>query len=111
MACPKLALDVPSGLDSDSGRIRGCAVRADHTLTFLGLKPGLLTADGPDYAGELHLDTLGVDPAALPATTGIAPDAAGEPAIACPRAHATATRASTATSASSAATPAWWAPA
>ncbi len=72
MACPRLALDVPSGLDSDSGQIRGCAVRADHTLTFLGLKPGLLTADGPDYAGELHLDTLGVDPAALPRTTGSA---------------------------------------
>ena len=72
MACPRLALDVPSGLDSDSGQIRGCAVRADHTLTFLGLKPGLLTADGPDCAGELHLDTLGVDPAALPRTTGSA---------------------------------------
>ncbi|HMA11537.1 MAG TPA: NAD(P)H-hydrate dehydratase [Steroidobacteraceae bacterium] len=72
MNCPKLALDVPSGLDSDSGRIRGCALRADHTLTFLGLKPGLLTADGPDYAGTLHLDTLGIDPAALPATPGIA---------------------------------------
>lgn len=72
MDCPRLALDVPSGLDSDSGRIRGCALRADHTLTYLGLKPGLLTADGPDCAGELHLDTLGVDPASLPVTPGIA---------------------------------------
>ena len=72
MACPRLALDVPSGLDSDSGRIRGCAVHADHTLTFLGLKPGLLTADGPDYTGELHLDTLGIEPAALPPTPGLA---------------------------------------
>jgi ADP-dependent NAD(P)H-hydrate dehydratase / NAD(P)H-hydrate epimerase len=71
MNCPKLALDVPSGLDSDSGRIRGCALRADHTLTFLGLKPGLFTADGPDCAGTLHLDTLGVDPATLPATPGV----------------------------------------
>jgi hydroxyethylthiazole kinase-like uncharacterized protein yjeF len=70
--CPKLALDVPSGLDADSGRICGSALRADHTLTFLGLKPGLLTADGPDYAGQLHLDTLGVDPLAPPATPGIA---------------------------------------
>ena len=72
LSCPKLALDVPSGLDSNSGRIHGCALRADHTLTFLGLKPGLLTADGPDCAGELHLDTLGIDPAALPTTQGIA---------------------------------------
>ena len=72
MACPRLALDMPSGLDSDSGQIHGCAVRADHTLTFLGLKPGLLTADGPDCAGELHLDMLGIDPTALPATAGSA---------------------------------------
>ena len=72
LSCPKLALDVPSGLDSDSGRIHGCALRADHTLSFLGLKPGLFTADGPDCAGELHLETLGVDPSELPATHGIA---------------------------------------
>ena len=70
--CPKLALDVPSGLDADSGRVCGCALRADHTLTFLGLKPGLLTADGPDCVGNLHLDTLGIAPADLPATPGIA---------------------------------------
>ena len=72
MACPRLALDVPSGLDSDSGRIRGCALRADHTLTFLGFKPGLLTADGPDHAGILQLDTLGVETDTLPAVAGIA---------------------------------------
>ena len=72
MACPKLALDVPSGLDADSGRIRGCALRADCTLSFLGLKPGLLTADGPDCVGELRLDTLGVDPSSLTAAPGIA---------------------------------------
>jgi len=71
MNCPKLALDMPSGLDSDNGRTRGCALHADHTLTFLGLKPGLFTADGPDCAGTLHLDTLGVDPATQPATPGI----------------------------------------
>jgi hydroxyethylthiazole kinase-like uncharacterized protein yjeF len=69
---PKLALDVPSGLDSDTGRTRGCALRADHTLSFLGLKPGLFTADGPDYAGEILLDTLGVDPSGLAATAGFA---------------------------------------
>ncbi|MBI1284934.1 MAG: NAD(P)H-hydrate dehydratase [Thiobacillus sp.] len=68
--CPRLALDIPSGLDSDSGRIRGCALRADQTLTFLGLKPGLLTADGPDFAGAVLLDTLGVDTAGLATTAG-----------------------------------------
>ncbi|MGH8700896.1 MAG: NAD(P)H-hydrate epimerase, partial [Burkholderiales bacterium] len=55
-----LAIDIPSGLHADSGRVLGCAVRAHHTLTFIGLKPGLLTLDGPDHAGEARLDTLGV---------------------------------------------------
>ena len=72
LSCPKLALDVPSGLDSDKGRIRGCALRADHTLTFLGLKPGLLTGEGPDHVGELHLDSLGVTPIANSSAPGIA---------------------------------------
>jgi hydroxyethylthiazole kinase-like uncharacterized protein yjeF len=70
--CPKLAIDVPSGLDSDSGCVRGTAWRADHTINFLGLKPGLFTADGPDLAGEIHLDTLGVDLTAPPLPPGIA---------------------------------------
>ena len=63
---PILAIDIPSGLHADSGRVLGCAVRARHTLTFIGLKAGLFTLDGPDYAGEVHLDSLGVD---LPETT------------------------------------------
>jgi hydroxyethylthiazole kinase-like uncharacterized protein yjeF len=65
-----LALDVPSGLDSDSGRVLGCAVRADHTATFIGLKPGLLTLDGPDHCGHIHLCPLDIDAAALHAAQG-----------------------------------------
>jgi hydroxyethylthiazole kinase-like uncharacterized protein yjeF len=66
-----LALDVPSGLDSDTGCVRGCAVRASHTVTFIGLKPGLFTLDGPDHCGEVHLSTLGVDaPASFGAVIG-----------------------------------------
>src|SRR5262245_54898074 len=41
--CPILALDVPSGIQSDTGRAMGAAVRATHTITFIALKPGLLT--------------------------------------------------------------------
>lgn len=58
-----VALDVPSGLDAD----RGCwvggvpGVVADLTLTFLGAKPGLFTAAGCDAAGEVLVDSLGVD--------------------------------------------------
>ena len=59
--CPVLALDVPSGIASDSGRVMGCAVRASHTITFIALKPGLLTLDGPDHCGEVIVNALGLD--------------------------------------------------
>ncbi|MBI3936209.1 MAG: NAD(P)H-hydrate dehydratase [Betaproteobacteria bacterium] len=67
---PRIAIDVPSGLHSDSGRVLGAAVRADHTVTFIGLKPGLLTLDGPDHCGELHLAPLDLDAPALLAPNG-----------------------------------------
>jgi hydroxyethylthiazole kinase-like uncharacterized protein yjeF len=70
MNLPVLALDVPSGLDADAGQTFRAAVRASHTLSFIALKPGLLTAYGPDYCGEIHVDTLGIDPAALIQPTG-----------------------------------------
>ena len=64
---PVLALDVPSGLHADTGRVLGIAVEADHTATFIALKPGLLTLDGPDHSGELHVFDLGLDrPGSLP---------------------------------------------
>jgi hydroxyethylthiazole kinase-like uncharacterized protein yjeF len=55
-----LALDVPSGLCADTGRVFGASIVADHTLTFLGLKPGLCTLDGPDHAGMVHVTDLGI---------------------------------------------------
>ncbi len=63
---PVIAVDLPSGLDPDRGRPLGRqAVRADHTLSLLTLKPGLFTADGRDHAGRVWLDDLGA-PAPLP---------------------------------------------
>ncbi len=59
---PVLALDVPSGLCGDSGRVLGAAVRADATITFLGLKTGLVLADGPEHVGTLLFDDLGIEP-------------------------------------------------
>jgi hydroxyethylthiazole kinase-like uncharacterized protein yjeF len=62
--CPVLALDVPSGLDADTGAIvgpGGAAVAATHTITFLGNKPGLHTGDGCDYAGSVRVDGLGAE--------------------------------------------------
>lgn len=59
---PVLAIDMPSGVDSDTGFVLGRAIRASHTLTFIGLKPGLLTSDGLDHCGTVHLDRLGLAP-------------------------------------------------
>lgn len=68
---PVLALDVPSGLDADSGRVMGCAVEADHTITFIALKRGLLTLDGPDHCGTLHVADLGLADAISAAPHGV----------------------------------------
>lgn len=68
----RLALDIPSGLDGNRGCSLGPCFQADHTLTFIALKPGLLTLDGPDQCGELHLAPLGLDP------EGLAPPSAWE---------------------------------
>ena len=68
--CPLLALDCPSGLDSDTGTRRGATIIASHTLTFIGSKPGLLTADGPDCCGEISIAALGLDAKALTPDSG-----------------------------------------
>ena len=70
LRCPILALDVPSGLDADTGAVigpDGIAVRATHTISFLGNKPGLHTAAGRDHAGQVRVELLGVAPELLPA--------------------------------------------
>ncbi len=56
----KLALDVPSGLDADKGVAPGVVFRADATISFIGWKRGLFTADGVDCCGELRLDSLDI---------------------------------------------------
>lgn len=60
--CLTCSLDIPSGIECDTGRILGVAVRADHTFTFLGLKPGLFTADGRDHAGQIWVHDLFLAP-------------------------------------------------
>jgi hydroxyethylthiazole kinase-like uncharacterized protein yjeF len=58
---PVLAIDVPSGLDAATGRVRGIAVNATRTLTFIAGKPGLYTLDGPDHCGVVECDPLGCE--------------------------------------------------
>ncbi len=67
---PVFAIDLPSGLCADTGVPLGAAVRAEATITFVGLKSGLFVGDGPEYAGTLQFDDLEVTP---PATPGFAP--------------------------------------
>ena len=69
---PVLSIDVPSGLDADTGS--GSAfVRASHTLALLALKPGLFTLQGRDAAGEPWFHDLGVDAGAEPASATLSP--------------------------------------
>ncbi|HEV8552943.1 MAG TPA: NAD(P)H-hydrate dehydratase [Casimicrobiaceae bacterium] len=57
------ALDIPSGLNADTGVAHGPTIRAHATATFIALKPGLLTADGPDHCGAISVHALGLDAA------------------------------------------------
>ncbi len=59
---PVFAIDVPSGLDSDTGVPLGETIRADCTVTFVGLKTGLFTGDGPEFAGTVFFDDLELAP-------------------------------------------------
>ena len=57
---PVLAVDLPSGLNADTGEWSRPGVRADCTVSFIGLKRGLFTHQGPDCCGRIHFDSLGV---------------------------------------------------
>lgn len=56
-----VAIDVPSGLCSDTGQVLGCSVQAAHTVTFIGVKQGLVTGKARAHVGQLHFDGLAVD--------------------------------------------------
>jgi hydroxyethylthiazole kinase-like uncharacterized protein yjeF len=58
---PVLAVDIPSGVDGDTGEACGEPLRADVTVTFAALKPGLLQGDGPLLAGRVELVDIGLD--------------------------------------------------
>lgn len=94
-AATVLAIDVPTGLHANTGGISDThatgadCVRAHHTLSLLTLKPGLFTAHGRDFAGQVWLDDLGVDTSTITADAYLA----GEPqALAYPHASHKGTR-------------------
>lgn len=57
---PVVAIDIPSGLDANTGSIWGGAVKAHYTITFIGLKQGLYTGQAREYCGEIIFKSLGV---------------------------------------------------
>jgi NAD(P)H-hydrate epimerase len=58
---PVLAVDIPSGVDGDTGQACGEPLRADVTVTFAALKPGLLQGDGLLLAGRVEVADIGLD--------------------------------------------------
>lgn len=61
-AAPVLAIDLPSGLDADTGRVHGLAVRADVTVCLVALKLGLFLGQAREYLGECVMESLAVPP-------------------------------------------------
>jgi len=55
-----LSVDIPSGLDATTGRVLGCAVKADQTVTFIAKKRGMVYADGRRYCGRIVVKDLGI---------------------------------------------------
>ncbi|MFK7887890.1 MAG: NAD(P)H-hydrate dehydratase [Gammaproteobacteria bacterium] len=69
---PVLAVDLPTGLHADRGAVLGTAIRASVTVTFIGLKIGLFQGAGPDRAGTIVFDDLGVGSALADRVTPVA---------------------------------------
>lgn len=59
-AGPVVAADISSGIDADSGRVMGCAVKADKTITFTFVKVGHVVSDGALYSGEVTVWDIGI---------------------------------------------------
>lgn len=58
--CGVLALDIPSGINGTTGQIMSSAVKADVTATFICLKTGMMTGDGPAHTGQIRYDGLDI---------------------------------------------------
>ncbi|MGR9046326.1 MAG: NAD(P)H-hydrate dehydratase [Gammaproteobacteria bacterium] len=55
-----VAVDIPSGINADTGKVMGCAVKAEYTVSFIAMKQGLLTGDAPEYCGRLLFSSLSI---------------------------------------------------
>ncbi len=61
LGCPILAVDIPSGLDCDTGEPLGAAIRADYTVTFVAAKKGFANPGAAAYTGEVYIASIGVE--------------------------------------------------
>jgi NAD(P)H-hydrate epimerase len=59
---PVLAVDIPSGLDCDTGRPLGAAVKATYTVTFVAVKKGFTEKASAEYTGQVFIASIGVEP-------------------------------------------------
>jgi ADP-dependent NAD(P)H-hydrate dehydratase / NAD(P)H-hydrate epimerase len=64
--CPIVAIDIPSGLNSDDGVIKGVAIKAGHTVTFNFKKPGHLLLPGKEYCGKISIQDISLKPVETP---------------------------------------------
>ena len=63
---PIVAVDIPSGLDCDTGRVLGAAVKAATTVTFVAVKKGFKSLEAARYTGEVYVASIGIEPANYP---------------------------------------------
>lgn len=68
---PVLAVDIPSGINSDTGQIEGQAIKADRTITFTCPKAGMAIYPGLDYVGDVRVADIGIDQKIIAAHTNI----------------------------------------
>ena len=57
---PVLSLDIPSGLDSETGRVSATAIQSDSCISFIDLKPGMVTANAREYCAHWYIDDLDI---------------------------------------------------
>jgi len=79
-ACPVVAIDVPSGLDANTGAVLGRAVKAHLTATMVAPKVGFTRGAAPDHTGQIKVVDIGLPRAILARVAGAAPPAPPGPA-------------------------------
>jgi hydroxyethylthiazole kinase-like uncharacterized protein yjeF len=62
LGCPVLSVDIPSGLDCDTGLSLGASIKANYTVTFVAVKKGFILENTWGYTGDIFLASIGVEP-------------------------------------------------